>query len=126
VFCAIQQNRVSQRFPSQKGRNVKKVGTHYFVHLDKCKKCGRYTEVHIGKSSGGCRFLFQFVPNRFEKIPDWMEATADNDIYDEYEHKLTFTEFWTMIDIKQKESRQCGLQGFRDVDGYDFLEGDFQ
>ena len=102
------------------------MGTNYFLYINKCDKCGRFTEIHIGKSSGGWRFVFQYIPNAFEKVTDWMEATVHGEIMDEYGHPCTFTEFWTTVDIKQKERSQSGLEGFRDVDGYDFLEGDFQ
>ena len=101
------------------------MGTNYFLHRNKCDKCGRYDEVHIGKSSGGWRFVFHYIPNAFEKVTDWMQAMADGQIFDEYGRLVSFNEFWTTVDIKQKELRQCGLQGFRDIDNYDFLEGDF-
>lgn len=59
-------------------------------------------EIHIGKRSGGWKFLFNhnnavyFDPKSQESLKAWL-SDPHYQIEDEYGEKLTFEEFWDMV-----------------------------
>lgn len=49
------------------------MSTNFYWRDKPCGHCGRYEEIHVGKSSGGWSFGFRAWPHRLmnEEYPDW-------------------------------------------------------
>ena len=79
------------------------MGTNYYARSETCKKCGRYEEIHIGKSSVGWQFSFHATPT-LKSAADWFSYLASDDveIYDEYGMTMLLDEFLLMTTQKQK------------------------
>jgi hypothetical protein len=80
------------------------MGTNYYVEQNRCKTCNRKEEaIHLGKSSFGWRFAFQYNDGKYYKdIKEMKEWLKDKEIVDEYGQRISYKEFWKMISIKQK------------------------
>lgn len=68
------------------------MGTNYYLREKCCKECGRYNELHIGKSSGGWAFSLRIYPDLgIKTIDDWKTKwnDPDNHIFNEYERSIT-------------------------------------
>lgn len=79
------------------------MGTNYYIHNNKCQICGRYEEIHLGKSSSGWQFSFQYNDGKFYKNVNEMKKWLKNkQIYDEYDKKISYDDFWKMVNEKQK------------------------
>lgn len=89
------------------------MGTNYYIdHKQPCPTCDRdhVCQLHLGKSSYGWTFTFQFNGGDYYKTRAEMEAwtrklVADGaKIRNEYDEEVTPDEFWQMVDRKAKES----------------------
>jgi hypothetical protein len=59
-------------------------------------------EIHIGKSSGGWKFLFNHNGWKYYKdLESLKEFLSLNKIFDEYDREIAFEEFWEMVESKQ-------------------------
>ena len=108
------------------------MGTNYYTKLNNCEKCGRYDEIHLGKSSGGWQFSFQYNGGKFYKnVPEMKEWLIGKVIWDEYGRSVSQEEFWQMINDKQKEEKLNHAQKFSTyetemvIDGYSFSDCQF-
>ena len=106
------------------------MGTNYYVKLDRCKHCGRSTEVHLGKSSGGWEFSFQYNGGEYykniEEMKEWLE---DKQIYNEYDEKISNNDFWQLVESKiggLKHTEECpdDENSFR-IGRYEFSDFEF-
>jgi len=80
------------------------MGCNYYTRIKECKKCKRHQEIHLGKSSAGLRFTFQYNGGFFYKnIAEMQKWLKDKPIFDEYGNKISYTEFWNLVEIKQKK-----------------------
>ena len=81
------------------------MGTNYYTKTNKCETCGNKPEgIHLGKSSGGWQFSFQYNGGKFYKsVPEMKEWLKDKEIENEYGEIVTQKEFWDMVEDKQKE-----------------------
>jgi len=116
------------------------MGTNYYAHLNGCTKCGRYDEVHIGKSKRTVRIhpdlgIYEFADWR--KILDSESVT----IWDEYGTRLELdssievhgwldewqrwptVEVWALEDPYAKDYLSIG--DYLDRDGYHVSSHDF-
>ena len=79
------------------------MGTNYYAKLNYCKECGRGDEIHLGKSSMGWKFSFQFNGGEYYKnvseMKEWLKGKI---IENEYGEKVPYKNFWEMVKIKQK------------------------
>lgn len=107
------------------------MGTNYYLKSIACKTCGHsQTELHIGKSSMGWKFLFNGNDFYRSNFDSWMEEFKhpNKQIYDENNQKLTLEEF---LDIVEKKSEgKCHLDSnfpafYQDEKGYDFCRNEF-
>lgn len=98
------------------------MGTNYYLRKI-CEHCGRYDELHIGKSSAGWKFLFQKSP-LINSIADAVFITCFGNIYDEYGSQITAKEFWDMVLEKQEEKPNTD-EYCETIDGFDFCREDF-
>ena len=117
------------------------MGTNFYVHTDKCDKCGRYNKLHIGKRSRGWAFVFHY---NFEKELDsyakWKEflesengtIECDNSVCYPLEEpgKISPSEMMKIIDsTKGGRTFQSGEwladEHFTDPEGWPFMGGEF-
>lgn len=124
------------------------MGTNYYIRMNACPHCGRGDEdLHIGKSSGGWKFLFaKQEKHDLTDSAKWMEfiKKSDGKIYTEYSAPITAGDLIGLIIGKQNEKltgfncyQFCGCSercrewnkepgetidayGFRITDGHEF------
>lgn len=108
------------------------MGTNYYTKTKKCESCGHKPEgIHLGKSSGGWQFSFQYNGGQFYKnVTEMKEWLKDKEIEDEYGRKISQEEFWQMINDKQKEENHNHARIYSDtrnfvIDGYSFSDCEF-
>lgn len=118
------------------------MGTNYYA----VKRKPTISEpIHIGKSSVGWLFLFQYqnermwdeipcVWNNYDQVKEWLKKytvgeNAPYVIINEYDEIISYDDFIDLVDTKQKEERnQKNPDNFEycdNVDGYRFAKGDF-
>jgi hypothetical protein len=80
------------------------MGTNYYTAMKKCPECGNKPEgIHLGKSSMGWQFSFQYNGGTYYKnVVEMREWLKDKQIEDEYGDPVTQEDFWLMIEAKQK------------------------
>ncbi|HUV26578.1 MAG TPA: hypothetical protein VMW34_04350 [Anaerolineales bacterium] len=110
------------------------MGTNYYFRYKICDGCGSYKERHVGKSSGGWKFLFRAYPEHYDRPiiktkDDWdvfIAAHPNGCIVDEYELEHSIHEFWEMVESKQKEgpNMHYGEHDWIDL-GYSFCSSKF-
>ena len=116
------------------------MGTNYFV----TKNGPSVREpIHIGKSSGGWKFLFQtqdnpwwddppVVWNTFNQVKDWLKKytvdSTDYVIMDEYDDIISFDDFIELVETKQTRDADNpdNFANSRNIDGYRFTDGWFR
>lgn len=78
---------------------------NYYVKTEKCRECGHKPEgIHLGKSSMGWTFSFQYNGGKYYKnIEEMKEWLKDEKIENEIGEIVPHKDFWEMVEIKQKE-----------------------
>lgn len=101
------------------------MGTNYYTKEKTCPTCGHTPEgIHLGKSSGGWQFTFQYNGGRLYKNVDEMTVwLRDKEIKDEYGETISQEDFWKMV--QEKQGLQRGTEHCLNIDGYDFLDCQF-
>jgi len=109
------------------------MGTNYYTQTKKCPTCGHKPEgIHLGKSSGGWTFTFQYNGGKYyknvEEMKSWLKGKK---IEDECGKNVSYKEFWEMVEEKQKDeknwihaSRYPSERDFL-IDGYSFSDCEF-
>jgi len=106
------------------------MGTNYYLHKNICSCCGRYDELHIGKSSSGWKFMFH-TDETHKDVKDWLKEIEDPNaiIIDEYMRTHPVEEFKKLITAKEiyaTQERFCvGHDNFRTDGKYDYMNGEF-
>ena len=116
------------------------MGTNYYVVPN---RPSMREPVHIGKSSYGWLFCFQYQEEKwndppivwhdYDEVKAWLKKyTVDNNAYvimDEYDTVIPYDEFIEMVEFKQKDAEnRKNLDNFAyadNVKGYRFVKGDF-
>lgn len=113
------------------------MGTNFYTKTAECPTCGHKPEgIHLGKSSFGWNFSFQYNGGKYYKnvraMKKWLK---DKQIVNEYGESVTHEDFWKMVRHKQKQPLNCAeemTQGGRInnstyfvIDGYSFTDCDF-
>ena len=109
------------------------MGMNYYAEgMVECSNCGEEhlckNGVHLGKSSGGWRFLFAFNGGEYYKDVSSMRQWLKNRlIYNECGERVSHKDFWEMVARKQQIGREPYNDGLyeMDIDGYRFMDGDF-
>lgn len=114
------------------------MGTNFYTHSKTCESCGHKPEgIHLGKSSVGWQFSFQYNGGEYYKNVEEMKAwLADKEIEDEYGESVSHKKFWDMVAAKQTEDNLNHAKmmhkeypSYRDreyiIDGYSFSDGEF-
>lgn len=80
------------------------MGTNYYTRTNTCENCGNKPEgIHLGKSSAGWQFSFNYNGGNFYKnVEEMKEWLADKEIEDEYGESVSHDKFWEMVAAKQK------------------------
>lgn len=79
------------------------MGTNYYVHQARCAcpcaHCSQKTNIHLGKSSAGWRFLHWANDSwpRDEAPEKWMELVKSGPIRDEYDRPISMEELLSII-----------------------------
>lgn len=81
------------------------MGTNFYIKTKKCNECGHKPEgLHLGKSSAGWQFSFQYNGGKYyksvEAMKEWLKG---KEIENEYGETVTYDQFWKMVDDKQSE-----------------------
>jgi hypothetical protein len=107
------------------------MGTNYYIQTKKCRTCKHVpTPIHIGKSSGGWKFSFNYNNGIYYKnIAEMREWVKDKLIEDEYGKLVTHAKFWRLVAMKQSEklahAEQHPSENDFMIDGYSFTNGEF-
>jgi len=107
------------------------MGTNYFTKENECKHCGRYEEIHLGKSSGGWQFSFQYNGGQYYKnVPEMKKWLKNKIIKDEYGSEHSVEDFWKMVEAKQIPENSNHASLYKSptehvIDGYSFSDGEF-
>lgn len=128
-----------------------KMGTNYYVRRHICPYCGKYEELHIGKSSAGWQFSFHgYEKQELRKIGlnmeikdfvTWEKILKKEKIFNEYKEEISFEDFIKLIKTKRNEklnhtiycrnsenerTRKHGIdECWLDSEGYSFQRNDF-
>lgn len=101
------------------------MGTNYYTKINNCDKCGRYDKIHLGKSSAGWQFYFQYNGGKYYKNVDEMTVwLIDKEIKNEYGEVISHDDFWKMVQEKQSENKADGTYDLV-IDGYTFSDFEF-
>ncbi len=109
------------------------MGTNYYVEQQKCETCGHQpNDIHLGKSSGGWQFSFQYNGGQYYKNIKEMKAwLKDKTITDEYGAKVTPKQFWDLVKRKQVPENSNHAELYPEagremvIDGYSFSDVEF-
>lgn len=107
------------------------MGTNFYVQKDYCENCGRFDEIHIGKSSIGWQFTFEGT--KYKSFAEWCQILRASDIIirDEHENVVRFTDLLLLIKQKQaditnrKHAVEYPKNNWEDIEGYQFIGTDF-
>lgn len=111
---------------------------NYYTATKKCPTCEHKPEgIHLGKSSMGWQFSFQYNGGQYYKnVEEMREWLKGKEIEDEYGAPVTHEDFWKMVAEKQKpefknHATYCKEQypSSSDteyvIDGYSFTDANF-
>lgn len=115
------------------------MGMNYYVDVEKpCPDCDRdhICQVHLGKSSGGWKFLFatEFPEHHgiftneltMSKLKGLLTGMT---IRDESGERVDREDFWSKVESKQQDRDHVTdmkyPQYYVEIEGYDFMRGHF-
>lgn len=119
------------------------MGTNFYVRPPQCEHpcehCGKASEIHLGKSSGGWVFLHRGYRNEWDQpsgldfpVTDrasWLKLLDLGPIYDEYGQLQGRDEFLSFIESTQDSIRRNSARG-RDLGAYpsdrDWVDGGYE
>lgn len=112
------------------------MGTNYYLREKCCKECGRYNELHIGKSSAGWAFSLRVYPDLgIKSFEDWKAKwnNPENHIFNEYERSVTVEEMESCIldrapSVRHhtgKEFTGGGYNALRGSETFDYCDYEF-
>lgn len=78
------------------------MGTNFYTRINECASCERFEEIHLGKSSAGWQFSFQYNDGKYYKnMPQMKKWLKDKIIKNEYGEVISNEDFWKMVRTKQ-------------------------
>lgn len=113
------------------------MGTNYYIRENECENCKRFEDIHLGKSSYGWQFSFNYNGGKFYKnIGQMKKWTKNKVIKDEYGDTITYNDFWTMVESKQTKENKNHAEYCHEkypylkdreliIGGYSFSDCDF-
>lgn len=107
------------------------MGTNYYVRENECKTCGRHDEIHLGKSSMGWQFIFQYNGGKYYKtIKEMRRWLVGKQIFDENDDEILNKDFWILVKVKQTKSNRKHIDAVNDayalnIGGYTFIDSEF-
>jgi hypothetical protein len=114
------------------------MGTNYYLEKNKCVCCGRFDEIHIGKSSAGWCFSLRIYPDDgIHSLEDWKALFNEHSIRDEYGRPITAASMLANIaershprgllrhEFEHLGHRIYGLRSRHGEGTYDLIEGEF-
>lgn len=101
------------------------MGTNFYTKIKECDNCGRYETVHLGKSSAGWQFSFQYNGGQFYKnVPEMKKWLFGRIIEDEYGKVISNEDFWEMVENKQNSENLNHAKEYPQK-GVNFLIGNY-
>lgn len=114
------------------------MGMNYYTKTNTCATCGHKPEgIHLGKSSYGWQFSFQYNGGEYYKnVEEMREWLKDKKIENEEGSEVSHEEFWAMVKEKQEnpanknhalEMIKSNQSSYHDtiIDGYSFTDVNF-
>lgn len=108
------------------------MGTNFYTKEKTCPTCGNTPEaIHLGKSSAGWQFSFQYNGGRFYKnVHEMREWLKDKTIQNEYGRDISHDEFWGIVEAKQTPENENHAKNYPSdselvIDGYSFSDTTF-
>lgn len=106
------------------------MGTNYYIRADECKLCHRGSEkIHLGKSSWGWQFSFQYNGGEYYKDVKEMKLwLKGKQIWNEYDDKISHKEFWELVKEKKaglNHAKRYPSETEQVIDGYSFSDIEF-
>ena len=106
------------------------MGTNYHTIINDCDKCERSDSIHLGKSSAGWSFTFQYNGGKYYKnIVEMKEWLSGKEIRNEYGEDVPYDDFWEMVaskmDSLKTHARDAGDQDAQIIDGHSFIDCEF-
>lgn len=105
------------------------MGTNYYAKVNVCPNCKKEDrEIHLGKSSGGWKFMFRAHEEYYKDFPTFCEfiQKPNVEIRDEYGEKRTPEALIDFIEAKQSlKSHNQLYGGGKDVNGFEFFDYEF-
>jgi len=111
------------------------MGTNYYAVE---RKFALYRNIlHIGKSSGGWKFLFHGYQDyelewgkphiNINSIEDWKDFLNNSTygILNEYDEEISYDDFFKFVEEKQKEENKDNFSDCANINGYRFDYRDF-
>lgn len=81
-------------------------------------------EFHLGKSSFGWKFHFQYNGGKYYKnIKEFKNWLKDKIIYDEYDRQVSKKDFWDLVNSKQNVEQPCLSEKDEESLGKKIIEG---
>jgi len=102
------------------------MGTNYYTKIKECEHCGRFEEIHLGKSSVGWKFCFNLNGKKYyQNYGELKDFLQDKLIKNEYEEVVSFEKFIELIQNKQSAKSDQSDYGAININGYIFYDGEF-
>lgn len=114
------------------------MGTNYYTITKTCPTCGNKPDgIHLGKSSVGWQFSFQYNGGQYYKsVSEMKEWLKNKQIETEYGEIVSQEVFWKMVESKQNRKNQNHAEYAKReypnsshkeliIDGYSFSDYEF-
>jgi hypothetical protein len=100
---------------------------YYAVLKKRCTACGADAEtIHLGKLSSGWAFVFNLNGEKYYKnaseMKDWLQGRT---ILNEYGEKISEKYFWNLVEERQRSGKSHTGEGILNIDGFNFIDGEF-
>lgn len=104
------------------------MSTNYYAVIKKrCPACGSDAEtVHLGKLSNGWVFIFNLNGEKYYKnaseMKDWLQGRT---ILTEQGGRVSEQYFWNLVEERQRTGKVQFGEGILNIDGFNFIDGEF-
>ena len=85
--------------------DVRTMGKNYYARINICECCGRYDEIHIGKSSFGWRFAVEINEEYYKTLDELNQFLNKENVklVDEYGKELDPNSLFLLIEDKKDD-----------------------
>jgi len=106
------------------------MGTNYYAKINFCKECGRFDELHIGKSSAGWKFAIEIHEEFYKDLKQLFNflTNLDGELYNEYGEAVTPQSLFQLIEEKKNDKSHFDgypKDKYKDCEDADLNRGQF-